>query len=364
MKMKGFERAEQLQFLRFLAFMLIFLWHSDIWVFIDAPRGNGAAEAVSFFFMLSGLVAGYSAFGREITLGIKHIGVYIWKKLLKFYPLYFVTTVFTVMYSGIPLMIANHNFVSIKEPIIQLFKNLFLIQSWFPTNYFSYNGVGWFLSSILFLYLLNIPAIFVLNLIYNRKRKYIYFFLLITLLISITITYCYCLQETNMEFWTYIFPPARMGEYFSSMIVGFVIRSILPKMTDSQIQKIIFTCLEIMAIGVSIYVLYIPVISWQFRIVHWFLPNLYLLSIFAIGKGYISQIFKNKNLIILGNISFECFLIHQLIIRIYAEMSGVGNFSKLGNVFSIVFCLGITVSSAYIVNGMPLRKKINPKIPA
>ena len=51
-------REEQLQFLRFLAFVNIFMYHSEQWLFFKYPVSHCAFAAVSFFFVLSGLVSG------------------------------------------------------------------------------------------------------------------------------------------------------------------------------------------------------------------------------------------------------------------------------------------------------------------
>lgn len=121
------------------------------------PHGNGAANAVSFFFILSGLVTGYSSFDKHISFSYSKTMEYVSKKLKKVYPLYFITTILAISYSDLAICIANHAFSDMKMWLIQLIKNLLLIQSWFQTGYFSYNGVGWFLSSIMFLYLLKVP---------------------------------------------------------------------------------------------------------------------------------------------------------------------------------------------------------------
>ena len=68
------QRAEQLQFLRFLAFINVFLVHTEEWAFFAYPRSHCSNAAVSFFFMLSGLVIGLSGFDREMHLSGGEIG--------------------------------------------------------------------------------------------------------------------------------------------------------------------------------------------------------------------------------------------------------------------------------------------------
>lgn len=51
-------REEQLQFLRFWAFFNVFVCHGEQWLFFKYPTSHCSTAAVSFFFMLSGLVTG------------------------------------------------------------------------------------------------------------------------------------------------------------------------------------------------------------------------------------------------------------------------------------------------------------------
>lgn len=150
-------RAEQLQFLRFCVFFVIFSWHADKYVPYWFPHGDGAINAVVFFFILSGVVTGYSVYDKEVVFSVGATKQYFLKKIKKVYPLYFITTIFAVAYSGLPAYIANCDYQSAMTTFSQLVKNLLLLQSWFPSGYYAFNGVGWFLSTIMFLYLLSVP---------------------------------------------------------------------------------------------------------------------------------------------------------------------------------------------------------------
>lgn len=71
--------------------------------------------------------------------------------------------------------------------------------------------------------------------------------------------------------------------------------------------------------------------------------------------GYISKIFCHHFLLRLGDISFECFLLHQLVLKIYASVTGVGAISKLGNLFSASFCLFVTIIFAMMLSDKSLK---------
>ncbi len=122
-------RAQQLQFLRFLAFFNVYIAHAEVWLFFAYPSANCSTAAVSFFFILGGLVTGYSAYGKEIRLTIVEYGRSVWKKVKKIYPLYFITMLIPVIYSNVPEELAAGHF---DGQVLQLLKNLLMIQSWFP----------------------------------------------------------------------------------------------------------------------------------------------------------------------------------------------------------------------------------------
>lgn len=141
-----------------------------------------------------------------------------------------------------------------------------------------------------------------------------------------------------------------MGEYILGVSLGYIVQSVAYKIPSGFFIKVFYTLAEVGSFVFWIYAMYMPIQDWHFRIVHWLMPNLLMLSIFSFGKGYISDIFQMKFLKWLGDISFECFLLHQMIIHDYLMNSGVGNISKLGNLFSMFFCLIVTIILAGIVS--------------
>ena len=349
--------SNQLQFLRFLAFMLICIFHTGNYQLPWFPAENGAANAVEFFILLSGVVSGISSYDKEIVCTIKNVFDYIKKKIVKVYPLYFVTTIFTIIYTSIPSMIAYHDFVGTKELLCQLIKNLLLIQSWFPTNYFSYNGVGWFLSTIMFLYFINVPLRALATKIRNLKNsKWIFASIAVVSYLFIWL-YCYLTRNTNMEYTQYVFPVSRVGEYICGMALGYLLRSIKKKSNVNRWGAIFFTIIESLAIGLWIYGMYSPMAPWHFRITHWITTNIILVMIFSIGKGALSSLFRLNILRYLGDISFECFLLHQIVINLYRTVTGLDAVSELGNLFSMSFCLIFTILVASLISDCKIKNE-------
>ena len=128
-----------LQSLRFIFMMMIFMSHfayRDIRAF-DAGGDCG----VAFFFMLSGFVCTLG-YGHRLREGIFNYGGFIWKRFRKLYPLHLLCLLFYLVVSHSPLD-------------LKVLLNILLLQSWVPDAdwYFSCNSVSWFLSSLLFCYL-------------------------------------------------------------------------------------------------------------------------------------------------------------------------------------------------------------------
>ena len=94
--------------------------------------------------------------------------------------------------------------------------------------------------------------------------------------------------------------------------------------------------------------------------VRWLLPNIFVLLVFAFGGGLFSGLFRLKWLKRLGDLSFECFLTHKMIITLY-YCANIGGESKLSNLFRLVFVFGTTVLLALLLNKKPasIQKQTN-----
>ena len=341
-----------------MAFGLVFLWHADVWVPSWFPHGKGAASAVVFFFILSGVVTGYSSYDKAVHYSFVAVIQYVWKKILKLYPLYFITTILAISYSGLPVYIANHDFAGMKNMFRLLMIHLFLLQSWFPQGPITFNGVAWFLSSIMFLYILTVPLTACVTKIKNSiSCWYIILGIVSVTAIGFTILYCYMMRESdNMAFWTYVFPPSRIGEYVCGICLGYIVHNLSDKIPSMRLYKIFFSLAEIIVLFIWIYALYIPAEDWYLYIVPWLIPDVLLLGIFALGKGIISDLFRISFFKRMGDISFECFLLHQIVIYQYLTNSSVGKISRLGNWFSLIYCLVVTILLSEFVTKIPRKK--------
>lgn len=344
-------REEQLQFLRFLAFLNVFISHAERWLFFPYRASHSATAAVSFFFMLSGVVAGYSLTGKTIVPSVRNVAIFVWKKLKKIYPLYFLTTMFAVIFSDIPSLMMNSDFAGMRPVLVQLGKNLLLIQSWFPSGAHSFNTVGWFLSVLFFHYALTLPFAWLLNKLMACKYRKIFFPGLFVGISFSIVFYCYFTQVENMSFWHYEFPPARLGEYCLGMMLGFAAVQTKDMIPRENCWTAVFTVLEAAVLLFWYYSLGRPGNYWRNEIVSWMMPNILMLAVFLAGRGWLSVLFKSRPLVYLGDISFECYLLHQLIlIRFALNLEGIGT-SVPGNIFIFFFSLLYAILIAGFIHG-------------
>lgn len=342
-------RESQLQFLRFFAFMNVFILHIGKWRFVDYPAWNGAVSTVTFFFLLSGMLAGFKVYGREVEVSLRSVCADLWKKLRKIYPLHLLTTIFSLIYFQVPAQIV-HDLYHSAGSLIQLAKNLLLLQAWFPDGYMSYNGVSWYLSTLMFLYLLTLPMQALLVRI-GKKQNHNAVFAAITLVLFLAtvgysyITYRY-VPASAVHYWQYVFPPARIGQYFIGMMAGYMIRE--RKERGLPERTALFTLGEALALTVWVAALLLPEEVWYNRLVLWMFPNLILIGVFLMGQGALSRLFRLRPFVRLGDVSFACYLVHECVIYGLGKVEPVSDWGRL---LCTGIALGYTLLIAFVLRG-------------
>lgn len=345
-------KQDQVQFLRFLAFLNVFALHAGSWCVVDYPLWNAGVSAVTFFFMLSGILTGYNAYGKSAELSLGAVGKDIWKKIQKVYPLFFMVTAYRT-FSTTLLSEFIHRGDSFLENFGRFVRVLFLVQSWFPDGYFSYNGSGWYLSTLMFLCLFNLPMVRLLNTIAKKKRCHEIFLVLISVLVLLTVGYSYITYTDMAHFLQYVFPPARMGQYFVAMIVGFMIRLKKERSNENDIPVALCSVLEAVSLIFWVVTLYWATENWSNRLVFWMLPNVFVLGVFLLGKGKVSTLFRLKPLVALGNISFECYLLNSAVIKLLQNVQPI---TKADNIICFMSALCYTILLAFFLQKKSYRR--------
>ena len=256
-----------LQSLRFIFALMIFHHH-----FFGHPQiVQFGAFPVAFFFVLSGYVMAIGYDEKVHTTSFQY-RTYLFKRLIRIVPLnLFCLGMFLIIPVMSDLVHQSLQHTNIYQYIVL---DIFLLQAWIPIQsfYFSGNAVAWFLSSILFSYLL-FP--FLLKLIGGKYGRY---FMLMSLLLYFVAIH---LIKSSIHQFIYISPFFRVMDFIIGIALYFVLKDKVR--TEGQIVK--GTILELLAIIVAIFALLIfPYVHerYSFASLYW-IPSLLLIAAFTIS---------------------------------------------------------------------------------
>ncbi|MHC8334930.1 acyltransferase family protein [Pseudomonas sp. LB3P25] len=319
---------DSLTSLRFFAAFAIVLHHAAGQVFpSDFMKGVPLYTGVSFFFVLSGFILSYVYSGK-----IESIGLYKFytSRFARIWPPHIFTFVLVlVFFPAYDWMISAH------EVWLVALLNVSLLQSIVPVPayYFSFNSVSWSISAEMFFY-----AAFPLLL--SGLNKNWHFKLVAFLLLGGVSAYIIDLSGVNYyspDKWTefsahglaYISPLFRIQEFFMGMLLFKVFDYIKGW---EKFGFALCTALEVLCVAGVIF-LARGIVEASHSLIgiqnnasdefwlHCVLGLFFGLVVvcFAINKGLISKILRQRLFVVLGEISFSMYLIHQLVFRFYGE---------------------------------------------
>lgn len=312
------QRILTLQGLRAIAFIGIFLSHTDITLFSSlGPWG------VSIFLILSGflMMINYSEEdkkeGASLTERLK-FAVYRVKKL---YPLHI-----AMMITACVFEIYNFRRTGFGLFTVKILANVSLTKSFIPNSsiYYSLNAVSWYLSLSIFCYFC-FPWILKLFKKISIKKTMLW---IAIILIGQTIL-GYMASKLNLfigdgftKWFVYVCPFVRIIEFVLGCLLGVIY---LKKIyVDQRLHKILGgSAILIIIIVNAVYIFYNPQDSdllhpelwWRYSVI-FSLPNAILIYCIATAqKGWLNKILIKKELTWLGDMSAYAFLIHQMVIR-------------------------------------------------
>lgn len=318
-KENSLNRIISLQGLRAILFGLIFIYHlsmighiSETVIYKRVGRGGGT-EAVAIFFVLSGFVEAIHP--KCIKYDFINIIKLCVQRVKRFYKLHIFFLILTI--PTMVIMIA-------KFPVkyfIRFIINLFLFQSWFPNEeiWLSYNGVTWFLSTLVFLFLFIIPLHKLSSRIEkNFYARYIYIliaFLLICFDFIVAIVVGKMCQ--NIKYLLYAFPPIRLIDYCTGFVTGKIFMIKKEEYKEKNIDLVTSTMLEALAIGIITgYLIMYPLVPVELSRAVIYLPGAaFVIYILAFERGKISNFFSLPILVSIGNNSLYYMISHQVVLR-------------------------------------------------
>lgn len=330
-----------IQALRFVFCMLIFMCHFTGMLHLQPVFVYGGDAGVAFFFMLSGFVLSVGC-GAKVESGQLQLGSFMWHRLIKLYPLHLVAMLVIVAFS----VYSGQHF----KPVAFL-AQLLMFQAWVPLpqilNYG--NGVSWFLGPLFLCYAL-FPWLY--RGIMMHASRCFKCFVVVYFIIYPCLRFC---NDSLIDDSLYAFPPLRVidfmlgiklhGFFRSDMAVRFSVR--IRKMSVSLVTAIE---LSVVALCIGTYVAYPHLPSWvRFSALFW-IPFYLTILCFALldnGRGYISRLLHMPVVQWLGSISFEMYMLHiiaiTVVVSVYGKLFGYDNMKVLP-LLSFSFVVTVLVS--------------------
>jgi peptidoglycan/LPS O-acetylase OafA/YrhL len=282
----------------------------------------GGDCGVAFFFLLSGFVLSMG-YGSKIDNNTFSFYGFIKRRLIKVYPLHLLCLLL---------------FLIIFRPdiTIRLLFNTLLLQSWIPDDsyYFSYNGVSWFLSSILFCY-------FLFPFAYRNTNKRTLFFIVVYYIIAYIVIPYKMVNEL-----LYVSPFIRFVDFYLGIILYKIYKNRKGITSNASLIELLLVIL--LSIALIVY----PYTDEKFRNapLYWFilLPIIY---VFTQQQGVVSRCLQYRVLQWLGSLSMPIFMLHPIVFRTMFHF-----FPSIPSLLMLILCFSITVALSWGMDLFLLRK--------
>lgn len=315
--MKNTARLDQLTSLRFFAALMIVVHHADgLFGIGRAPVNLG--QGVSFFFVLSGFILAYVYPRLE---GPGEVRRFWLARFARIWPAYLVTFLFA--FALLPFQWNTLTGVA----------HLAMVQAWIPLSifYFSYNAVAWSISTEAFFYL--VFPLLVRNWAQTWKVKLAGTVAVLVALVALT-TWLqlpdYGNPYNGNDGWKatvhgtiYVNPVARLLEFVTGMVLARV-------WSGAKAPSAGWTAAECAALALCGAAMY-----WSPRFAEtvratlgdaaamWtihsgaFAGFAAVVLVMAYGGGAISRVLRWRPLVVLGEVSFSMYLLHQTLFSVY-----------------------------------------------
>lgn len=312
------QRLNSLTSLRFFAALLIIIGHSR-GVFFDLHYSMQFAffQGVSFFFVLSGFILTYV----YPTLPKEEIGKFYLARFARIWPAHIASLILyiAIFYASTPNMFSQK---------LILFANVAMIHGWIPNRdyYFSFNAPSWSVSTEVFFY-----ACFPL-LIYRWRQTWavkliISLSILLAIIILCNVKHLAEMQAVpSVHALIYINPICRIFEF----ILGMTFALAYKKLKASHISVLQISLLEIAALlfifislsfseQIAMKTVTTLGLAGQYWLRYSSTCFLFacLILLVSIQKGIVSRALSNKLLVLLGEISYSLYLVHDIFMHYF-----------------------------------------------
>jgi peptidoglycan/LPS O-acetylase OafA/YrhL len=314
----------------------------------------GGECGVSFFFVLSGFILSY-AYGKRIWEGQFRMWSFLKKQLLKFYPLHLLT--FLVM-----LLLDARLGIFYTWP--KLVANVLLLQSWVPSDdfYFVANGSSWFLSDLLFFYVVFGGLFQWLN-----RMSVRWLLLVMTIVLAAYVCLAVSIPAAMVNPILYASPMTRIIDFAVGILLARLYTT-LPVGVGEWLSRQNSWSLSLLEMGLvlwvvaSFFVYQHSLPGFRCASLFWGVSPLVILGFVLTDKydGVITRVLHHPVMQWLGSISLEIYLTHYVTIRLFnslaATIGGVEEEERLGLLPFVAVVLAIlgvaSVTKRFFVDKM------------
>lgn len=297
---------------------------------------------VSFFFILSGFILSLNYDDKLLNKQVSFKDFWV-ARIARVYPLHLFTLLIAVL-----LVVDSTEQVSefFSDPALSVSKflsNATLIHSFIPDGdyFFSYNSPSWSISDEMFFYFA-FPFIVIL-LVRNRlllKIGWVSF-------LAIPVLMYYSSEDTHHKIF-YINPFFRIVDF----LLGITLFQLYRRRYFSKLYStnLLATLIEILSVGLFVVFFYvhnsIPQV-YRFSCFYW-IPMAAVIGSFAHQAGYMSKLLSIRFMVVLGEISFSFYLIHQLFIKLLVDKNMLYGITNSNYVLSALILFVSLVASYFM----------------
>lgn len=333
--------------LRFLFAFMVFASHLQLFDAATYPWytkwyelviGEGFV-GVSFFFMLSGFILSLNYDARLLSRQVSFREFWV-ARIARVYPLHFVTMLLALLFMLYSAEPYGGPFENLATGLHVLFANATLTHAFIPDGayYFSYNSLSWSISDEMFFYFTFPFVVFLLV----RNKLLLHWgwllFLAVPLLMQVA-------QEFEFHKLFYINPFFRLVDF----LIGIALHQVYKQGFVGQAyrSRLGATVLEVLALASFVTVFHFHrdfTIVYRYSCYYW-LPIAFVIISFGYQRGYISTLLSGRTMVLLGEISFSFYLIHQLVIRwMKYENDKILLFDNMYVMSAVIFVLSLLLS--------------------
>ena len=328
-------RVRPYQAIRLIACLCIILLHC-----YSARFDRAAAWGVSFFFSVSGFLYGLRC--REKDLPVKETPGFLLDKLKKIYPVFLLTNLLALPF--------ELTVKPVGQAFTELGVTLSLVQAWSPRLADMYLGSTWFISSILFLYLMT--PLLVTGFKALRRRfgtAGLSAVCVLSALACVLIPVLAGKAEGDPTFRIYTFPPARLPEYALFLAAGLMIPE--GQGSGQTGNGLAVDLGYLAAAGLLAVLFFLPQIPRPFsRVVLWTVPNTALLLLGLRNAGTVNRLLSGTVPVYLGGLGLSMYLFHPVIFVYTTFWNDFWDSARILRVLCFLGILALTVLCAVLTD--------------